>query len=231
MIASQPGQSLLLLCGIWLCWHILLPRLAVATGETLYPLPSQPAIQEKIDQAIKTGIDGNDPGDARTARLETAILQQYKVSSIDQLPVNFDAIRLQADEDYTQRVYDKYAAITDSLIRLQNNISHYLVLTDPYLAIRSISMALCGTDYTHQYHFTQAAQHYRNMFIRRLNHAMAYGGEKGKQLYHQMPVFEYQPPATGEVARSQWLPALSLLLWLLLLLSLLKRTARHAAMV
>ncbi|MBC9911735.1 DUF3526 domain-containing protein [Chitinophaga varians] len=228
-VARHAGQSLLLLCGIWLCWHILLPRLAAATGEALYPLPSQPAIQEKIDQAIKTGIDGNDPRDARTARLEQAVLQQYKVSSPEQLPVNFDAIRLQADEDYAQRVYEKYGAKIDSLVRLQNNVQHYLVLADPYLAIRSISMALCGTDYAHQYHFNQAAVQYRNMFIRRLNNAMAYGGEQGRSLYRQMPAFHYEPPATAQVLRGQWLPALSLLLWLIISISLLNRSAKHAS--
>lgn len=227
-VARHAGQSLLLLCGIWLCWHILLPRLAAATGEALYPLPSQPAVQEKIDRAIKSGINGNDPRDARTARLEQATLQQYKVSSIDQLPINFDAVRLQADEDYAQRVYEKYAAMTDSLIRLQNSVQHYLALADPYLAIRSISMALCGTDYEHQYHFNQAATQYRNMFIRRLNNAMAHGGQQGRQLYGQMPVFQYQPPVTAQVLRKQWLPALSLLLWLMITISLLNRSARHA---
>lgn len=228
-VARHAGQSLLLLCSIWLCWHILLPRLAAATGEALYPLPSQPAIQEKIDQDIKTGIDGNDPRDARTARLEQTVLQQYKVSSIDQLPVNFDAIRLQADEDYTQRVYEKYAVMTDSLIRLQNNVQRYLTPADPYLAIRSISMALCGTDYEHQHHFSQAAGQYRNAFIRRLNNAMAYGGEQGHRLYQQMPLFKYEPPATAQVLRDQWLPALSLLLWLMISISLLNRSARHAS--
>ncbi|NML41064.1 DUF3526 domain-containing protein [Chitinophaga sp. G-6-1-13] len=228
-VARHAGQSLLLLCGIWLCWHILLPRLAAATGEALYPLPSQPSVQEKIDQAIKTGIDGNDPRDARTARLEQSVLQQYKVSSLDQLPVNFDAIRLQADEDYTQRVYEKYAVMTDSLIRLQNSVQHYLVLADPYLAIRGISMALCGTDYEHQYHFNQAAVQYRNAFIRRLNNAMADGGEQGHRLYEQMPAFQYEPPATIRVLRKLWLPSLSLLLWLMISISLLNRSARHAS--
>lgn len=227
-IARHAGQSLLLLCSIWLCWNILLPRIAAAAGEALYPLPSQPYLQEKIDQAIKTGIDGNDPRDARTARLERSLLQQYKVSSPDQLPVNFDAIRLQADEDYAQRVYEKYAAMTDSLTRRQNSVQHYLAAADPYLAIRRISMALCGTDYEHQHHFHQAAGQYRNRFIRRLNHAMAYGGDQGSQLYQQLEVFQYEPPAITTVLRGLWLPTLSLLLWLLISISLLNRSARYA---
>ncbi|QJB32913.1 DUF3526 domain-containing protein [Chitinophaga oryzae] len=228
-VARHAGQSLLLLCSIWLCWHILLPRLAAATGEALYPLPSQPYLQEKIDQAIKTGIDGNDPRDARTARLEQSVLQQYKVSSPAQLPVNFDAIRLQADEDYMQRVYEKYAAMTDSQIRRQNSVQRYLAAADPYLAVRSISMALCGTDYEHQYHFYQAAGAYRNRFIRRLNQAMAYGGAHERQLYQHAETFQYTPPATAQVLRGLWLPALSLLLWLLISISLLNRAARHAS--
>jgi len=229
-LAKNARQALLVGCGIWLLWNVLLPRLTAAAGDAWYPLPSQHALQEKIEKAIKAGINGNDPREARQERLTQQVLEKYRVKDIRQLPVNFDALRMQANEDYAAMVYDHYAAQADSIIRRQQRLARYVALVDPYLAIRSISMALCGTDYDHQWHFDAAARRYRNDFIRRLNNQLAYGGAgqtTGEDLYRAMPRFQYQPPGTPAILRSQWLPLLSLLLWLPGSLLLLNRLARY----
>jgi ABC-2 type transport system permease protein len=226
-IAKHARQSLLILAGIWLLWQVMLPRLTAAIGESLYPLPSRQALQEQIDKAIRMGIHGDEPREARLAKLTQSVLQQYKVADLRDLPVNFDAIRMQANEDYAQLVYDKYAAATDSIIRLQNSITRYAALAAPYLAIRSISMALCGTDYAHQWDLDKAARQYRNDFIRRLNNRLAYHGTAGQQFYREMPVFRYQPPGTLSVLRNQGWALLCLLLWLPASVLLLNRSARY----
>ncbi|WP_161964211.1 DUF3526 domain-containing protein [Chitinophaga flava] len=227
-VARNARQALLWLCSIWLIWNVIAPRLTTAAGAALHPLPSQYALQQKIDQAIKTGIDGNDPREARTARLLHETLRQYQVADVSQLPVNFNAIRLQADEDYAQQVYNKYAKATDSIIRLQNSINQYAMLADPYLAIRSLSMALCGTDYDHQFYFDTEVRQYRNTFIHRLNQAMIYDREPPADLYYNMPVFHFEPPAISSTLSRQWLPLASLLLWIGVSISLLNSVARHA---
>jgi ABC-2 type transport system permease protein len=225
--ARNARQSLLILAGIWLLWQVMTPRLSAAAGAALYPLPSQQALQEKIDKAIRMGINGDEPREARAARLQQELLNKYKVSDVRQLPVNFDALRMQANEDYAALVYERYAAVSDSIIRRQNNISRYAALLDPYLAIRSISMALCGTDYLHQQDFDKAARAYRNGFIRRLNEQLAYRGSASQAFYRDMPPFRYQAPGVLTVLRSQGWALLSLLLWLCLSVLLLNRSARH----
>ncbi|GAA0550936.1 ABC-2 type transport system permease protein [Chitinophaga japonensis] len=231
-IAGNARQALLIGCGIWLLWNVLLPRLSAAAGDVWHPLPSQHALEEKIEKAIKTGINGDDPREARLERLTRQVLKKYNVTDISSLPVNFDAIRLQSNEDYAQMVYGKYAAETDSTMRRQNNITRYAALADPFLAVRSISMALCGTDYDHHWHFDAAARSYRHTFIRRLNNQQAYGGGSSDQdFYRQMPRFHYEPPGLAAVLRSQLLPLLSLLLWLPGCLLLLNRIARHEPFV
>lgn len=227
--ARNSRQALLVLTGIWLLWNVIAPRLTVAVGESLHPLPSQHALQEKIEKAIRMGINGNDPREERMEKLEQQVLKKYKVADISQLPVNFDAIRMQANEDYAQQVYDKYAAETDSLIRLQNNITRYAAFADPYLAMRSISMALCGTDYAHQWHFDAAARSYRNDFIRRLNKQLAYHSNASQLFYKTMPPFHYDAPDTLTALRSQGWQLLSLLLWLLGCVLLLNRSAGYEA--
>jgi len=134
---------------------------------------------------------------------------------------------MQANEDYAQMVYDKYAAETDSIIRLQNDITRYAALVDPYLAMRSISTALCGTDYMHQWDFDTSARRYRNDFIRLLNMQLAYKGKADQHFYQAMPGFDYTPPDILTVLRGQAWLLLSLLLWLPVNVLLLKRSASY----
>jgi ABC-2 type transport system permease protein len=225
--AKNGRQSLLILTGVWLLWNVLAPRLAAAIGESLHPLPSQHALQENIERAIRMGINGDDPREERLEKLKEQVLMQYHVKDVSQLPVNFDAIRMQANEDYAQMVYDKYALETDSIIRLQNNITRYAAVADPYLAIRSISMALCGTDYAHHWYFDSSARRYRNDFIRRLNMQLAYKGKADQDFYKATPQFDYIPPDILTVLRGQAWLLLSLLLWLPLSVLLLKRSASY----
>jgi len=124
-------------------------------------------------------------------------------------------------------VYDKYALETDSIIRLQNNITRYAAVADPYLALRSISMALCGTDYAHHWYFDSSARRYRNDFIRRLNMQLAYKGKADQDFYKATPQFDYIPPDILTVFRGQAWLLLSLLLWLPLSVLLLKRSASY----
>ncbi|WP_298738510.1 DUF3526 domain-containing protein [uncultured Chitinophaga sp.] len=225
--ARNGRQSLIILAGIWLLWNVIAPRLTAAIGERLHPLPSQHALQEKIEKAIRMGIHGDDPREERMEKLRERVLKQYQVSDERQLPVNFDAIRMQANEDYAQLVYDKYAAATDSIIRLQHSITRYVALADPYLAIRSISMTLCGTDYAHHWHFDTSARRYRNDFIRRLNMQLASKGKADENFYMATPQFDYHPPDTFTVLRGQVWQLLSLLLWLPLSFLLLKIAAGY----
>jgi len=226
-IVGNPRKSLLLILSIWLCWNILLPRLAAAAGSTRYLLPDIQAMQTAINQELKSGINGDDPRDKRMHRLEQATLSKYRVKDITMLPVNFEAIRLQAEEDYAQQVYDKYAAAVDSIIRKQNAVTQYAAFADPFLAIRSISMAICGTDYEHHFAFDTAARNYRNDFIRKLNNAMLINQPIDSSFFAAMPAFKQQYPSTTSTVLRQWPFLLSLFFWLIISISLLKLSARY----
>ena len=52
------------------------------------------------------GIDGHNPSD-NEVRIKRKILSQYGVSQLSDLPINFDGIRMQADEEYGNMVWDK----------------------------------------------------------------------------------------------------------------------------
>ncbi|UCJ09677.1 DUF3526 domain-containing protein [Chitinophaga pendula] len=224
-------QVLLLLLACWLFGNVLAPRVAAAAGGMLYPLPSRQVLQQKIDEAEKFGIHGDDPRSKRQERLQREWLQRYGVKTLAALPVNFDAIQMQAAEDYMQRIYDAEMGKVDRLIRAQNKIADQVAFLDPYLALRSLSMAICGSDYRHHASFFRAAQQYRNDFIRQLNERMAYGGSKTGDygwkteaaFFKSMPVFRYQPPVLTAVLWEQRYAIVSLVLWLLFGVFLLRK--------
>ena len=54
------------------------------------------------------GIDGHNPSDQRREQLKNKYLVKYNVDSLKQLPINFDGIVMQEDEEYGNRVWDKH---------------------------------------------------------------------------------------------------------------------------
>ena len=54
------------------------------------------------------GIDGHNPYDKRREALKNKYLSDYQVDSLSQLPINFDGIVMQADEEYGNLVWDKH---------------------------------------------------------------------------------------------------------------------------
>ncbi|HJT73415.1 MAG TPA: DUF3526 domain-containing protein [Chitinophaga sp.] len=210
----QSGTVLMFLLGTWLLFIILLPRIMASTAERNAPLPSQFTVQKQMSDAEKFGLDGKSPRALRVKQFTDSLLRHYHTDSLKSLPVNADALLMQAGEEYNERIYEKYIGRVDSLIAQQNRYQLYGRFLDPFIALREISMALAGTDYAHTVRFQLAARQYRNDFIRRLNGKLAEGEIVSADFYRQMPPFTYSPPAIALVLQ-ELIPAYAaLLLWL-----------------
>lgn len=57
------------------------------------------------------GIDRKTPANMRKKQLETALLTQYKVDSLSQLPVDYRGVSLQKGEEYGELIFEKTMAI------------------------------------------------------------------------------------------------------------------------
>lgn len=192
---KRSGSSLLVLLTVWLLAGILLPRVISVVSEGRVQLPSHFAIQKKMSDAEKFGLDGRSPRTARQQHFNDSLLKQYQVDSLSQLPVNAAALWMQATEDYNELIYETYMGGVDSLIQAQNSYEAYGRWIDPFIALREISMALSGTDLTAVMHFQRAARTYRNDFIRQLNRKLAEGGKATPEFYRHMRPFIYTAPA------------------------------------
>jgi ABC-2 type transport system permease protein len=224
VVSRSSRQSLLSLLGIWLLLVIVLPRVMAGVQERAHPTPSQFVLQKKISDAEKYGLNGKEPLMTRKKMLEDSLLATYQLDSIEQLPVNADAIWMQSEEEYMERIYKKFTRETDSILHLQNRYTVYGRWLNPLLSIREWSMSLSGTDMENLAYFRQQAFAYRNNFIRQLNNKLAETNAGAHSnavvvtaaFYKNMQPFYYQPFPLSLTLHEHKMAGLSLLLWLLL---------------
>jgi ABC-2 type transport system permease protein len=197
--------ALIVLLAFWTANSLVGPRLLADVARRVQPTPSAFEFMSKVDEDLKKGIDGHSP-DERTKALQASLLTKYGVSSVDSLPINFDAVAMQQGEEDGNRVFDRhYGALYDTY-RRQNVIHQLGGFLAPLLAVRSLSMGLAGTDVEQHRRFAVAAEQYRRHLVKRMNDYMAensrtgdWESTAGPELWRQVPPFEYTAPQLATV--------------------------------
>lgn len=234
-LSKTAGNALLTLLSIWIIGCIIIPKAAANIGSDRYPLPSQYTFREAIQKDIAQGIDGHNTKDERARQLEVQVLKQYQVSKVTELPFNFEGYVMQAGEEYSSKVYDKYFHQLQQTLIDQDRLPRTAGLIDPFLSLQSISMGLSATDiYTH-IDFQQKTEAYRRAFVQKMNEDMMQHSTLGdwnykasRNLYASVPDFRYEVLPVPEVIQLYRTELLSLamlvLVSLLLFYLILKRT-------
>lgn len=233
--AKSSGFSLLTLLGLWIVSCVILPKATTNLADKVYPTPSQFEFRKTIKDKVKNGIDGHNPSDVRLAALKQQVLDEYGASTIEELPVNWSGIAMQAGEEYTDQVYDQEFSRIEEIFKRQNKLSEWVAFVNPYLAARHLSMALAGTDFHHHVAFARAAENYRRFFVKKMNKDMelnhkpgvAYSDYNvGREFWGSISPFDYQLPSTATILSVQWRNIAALVFWLVILLSIAYTYAR-----
>jgi len=122
----------------------------------------------------------------------------------------FTGIALQASEEYGYHVFDRcYGELWQTFAK-QHQVHRLASLVAPFLTIRSISMALAGTDVAQHQDFSLAAEHYRRTLIQIVNSDVMQNAKakeweyKGdRSVWERVPPFQYSAPPLGRVLRQQ----------------------------
>lgn len=208
--APSPRAALVSLLGFWIIGSLLLPRLASDAAERFYRVPSAKAFWEAVNDDIKKGLDGHNPSDQRREALLQEILAQYQVTRVEDLPVNFSGIALQAGEEYGNTVFDKHVGALWEIYGAQERMHRFAAGLSPFLAVRHLSMGLAGTDLAQHRHFLNAAEQYRRELNKMLNDDLThnskiqgytYFAERG--LWDKTPDFIYTAPDAAWVMQRQ----------------------------
>lgn len=195
-------SALSAILATWILWTIFLPKIWGNAVEKIHPLPSRMAFKAAMKEERSKGIDGHNPTDKRREQLKNKYLTEYKVDSLQQLPINFDGIVMQEDEEYGNLVWDKHFGNNYNILQNQKGLYQVSGLLNPFASLQSASMGFCGTDMIHHLDFLKKAEDYRRVLIKALNDKHAYGGSKtgdwgwtvGSMFFKSVEDFSYNTP-------------------------------------
>jgi ABC-2 type transport system permease protein len=218
--SSKAQNALVAMIFFWIFTCFILPRTISDFAASQYPLPSRAAFADRIARETLKGIDGHDVSDERRTPLLNATLKKYGVDRVEDLPVNFDAIALQASEEYTSSLYTReFNRVADQL-EAQASVSRAMAIIAPFFAIRNWSGALAGTDLRHQRRFSDAAESYRQNLIKTLNQDMVENSRTGEfgyfvdqSFWKKIKKFQYSNPGWSWSLSQIWTQLGVLVLW------------------
>lgn len=224
-------NALLSLLSLWIFFTVLMPKSVTNLSERSHPLPSMRELKADIQDDIAKGLDGESSRSVRMAKLEADYLKEYGVDSVELLPFNYEGVRMQAGEDYGNKVYDHHMGIMRETLQDQNRLGSLASLFNPFMAAQHLSMTLCGTDLPTFFHFEDEVETYRRDLVRRMNQDMAdnsnygdfYGYKATANLWASVEEFTYQAPPARAILPHYYLEIISLVLWLGLSLLLVFR--------
>jgi len=215
--------------GIWIIWTIFLPNILMSSVEKWHELPSRNEFQTAMKEDRSKGLDGHNPTDKRSLALKEKVLKEYGVDSVSQLPINFDGMRMQADEDYGNSVWDKHFGNNRDVLQKQKQSFQLGGIVNPFISLQNTSMGFMASDNLHHQEFLLQVENYRRIFIKMLNDKQTYGGSKtgdwgwkiDNAFFKSVPDFDYQPTQISAVISKYILDVILLFLWTILVVALI----------
>ena len=232
-ILKDKTSALSSILAIWILWTIFLPKIWGNTVEKVHVLPDRKTFKDDMRAERNQGIDGHNPYDKRREELKNKYLAEYQVDSLSQLPINFDGIVMQADEEYGNLVWDKHFGNNYSIMQKQKRLYQFSGLLNPFASLQSASMGFCGTDMIHHLDFLKKAEDYRRVLIKALNDKHAYGGSKtgdwkwtvDSEFFKSVKGFTYETPRISNHLNHYLIDLLFLFFWALLIRVLIRVNA------
>jgi ABC-2 type transport system permease protein len=167
--SKQLHGALLTLLLCWVCICIIFPRGLANLAQISYPTQPRTEAEYHAETKLQAIGDSHNPNDPHFAAFKESVLKKYHVSSVEDLPVNYQGILMQEGERLTTAVYREQQVLHDAQLAKQNeSIRHWLWLT-PALALQYIQMASAGNDLPHHQAFIRQAEDRRYKLIQYLN--------------------------------------------------------------
>jgi ABC-2 type transport system permease protein len=236
-------DALLALVALWAVTIVLLPRVAPDVASAAVPLQNRFQTDVAIARDLRQMGDSHNPDDPHYAEFKRETLRRYGVTRVEDLPVNYKGLLALEGEKLTSALFDRYASESYSAQAIQNRMVEAAGVLSPAIALRSLSMAAAGTDFSGHRRFLEQAERYRYELVQHLNRMQAQdvsyaddtaldaGADRRKRVsaknWARMPDFTYQAPSGGTLAGAAVPGLLIVLAWLALAGVLLARATRR----
>lgn len=207
--ARTSRAALVILIACWFVGTLIVPRFAADASRRLYPT-STVAFRQAIEEDFNNGVNGHHPSSKRNEEYKQQTLANYGVKTVEELPINFDGMLMQADEEYRATIFDKrFGELWDTWER-QNQFQMLCGFLAPVQSVRALSMGLAGSDFAAHRDFAAQAEAYRRALVKTLNEHMTrnsktgdWKSKAGRDLFASIPDFTYTPPPDGEIIKRQ----------------------------
>lgn len=224
VVSAYSGSSraaLVRLLGGWILLCVILPKLSVNVGSSLFAAPSSYEFFQQIRKDEEAGIDGHNTSDKRLDALKTETLKKYGVDSVEKLPVNWDAIVMQEGERHTSMIYNKRFGDLQATFAKQNAVSEWASFLSPYLGIRALSMGLSGSDYRAALDFQRQAEAYRFQLVQTMNETLEKTTQTGDwdfkhnvDTWSKLPDFQMHSLPIGPILNHYLVALIALATWI-----------------
>lgn len=238
--ARASRGALVALVAVWGFFCLLMPRAATELASVAAPLPSQASMARDVAKSLNTGIDGTAEREAAIEAIVSDMLAEQGFSDTGLLVDDSvtTGVELRAEAHWEDMVYDHHVEALEDQIQVQEDWVALAGALSPYVAMRTLSAGLCGTDFVHHRHFTDYAEAWRKDLVTQLNQAFVdnagaegWNYKAGAELWSQAAPFDYAPPGPGFALKTHGSSLAILLGWLLLALGLARWSARKVRVV
>jgi ABC-2 type transport system permease protein len=200
--ARRSSHALALLIAFWVLNAIVVPRAASDVSRVLYETPTAFEFGQRVQRDIYDGLPVHAFNVRRAADLRERLLGEYKVSRIEELPVNFRGVDYLEREAHSNDVWESHYKTLWTAFEQQTAVHHRAGWVAPLMAVRALSMALAGADFFHHRDFAAAAETYRRRLVLAMNSQLAFGDGSRKMgafaadasFWSTVAPFTYQQP-------------------------------------
>lgn len=199
---STSRGALVTLTSIWLLLWIITPRILPSIATMRYPVPSRAAFDAEVERRVRALGDSHNPNDPMFQALQERTLEEHGVTTVENLPFNYNGVVMTESEKLTTEAYRAHLGTIDTAYEQQARLVGAAGFISPYIAIRTISMALAGVDTAHAIHFERQAEDYRYRLVQHLNvlhtEQVAYARDR------YLAVDERGAPTRARIDRAHW---------------------------
>ena len=239
---THARTTLMILIGFWAFTGFLMPKAASEISKFTHPTPAFGKWMADMKAHQRRGIDGTPPF-VKFAAYTKELFKEYGVNSVGELPMYFVAVRLQKLEEYDYPVFDQHFGYIRDTYTKQRKVQDTIGIVAPTLPLRSISMALSGTDMINHVKFMTDAETYRRNMVLKMNDYLSKASVHlnetfaadnymvaDEEVFAIIPPFEYEPPRLAPMFAAHSSNFAMLFFWLLLSIGMAMVTSNRISM-
>lgn len=235
--------ALVQLIGCWLLLVIFLPKAVQFAAQNIYETPSRIAFETKLEEDILKEGDSHNPDDPHFRKIKDSLLAHYKVSSTDELPINYSGLVMKEGEKISSAIYARHQEQLQDTYQKQQDFTTTMGFLDPMIAIRNFSMTASGTDFFTYRQFQKQAEVFRfkmaqtlnDLQIENISNIKPKPGETPATIsaenWKKIPDFNYEMPSFSSTFTSQPIAVVALFFWSILCIIMIELTGRNLKLI